>query len=408
MFKIIALILISLYFCFQLFLQILRYRNRNAGIPEELNDIYDEERYLKWKQYSAEKIKIELFSSITSTLVMVLLIVFDVFALVSKNIDNIYTSALIVLAVFIGVDTLVSLPFTYINTIKIEDKYGFNKSTTKTFVVDQIKSFVITAIITIGLTMLFIVLYEAMHEYILILFSAIVFVIVLFISFLYPIISKMNNKFVSLEEGELRTSLINMLESHGYKVSDIKVMDASRRTTKSNAYFTGFGKLKTIVLYDNLLNIMSNEQILAIFAHEMGHGLHKDSLKGSVFSLLNIIIFVLFAWLLVYYPDIYKDFGFNGLNYGFAVVLLINVVLPFVSVILNLISSALSRKHEYKADEQAFKEGYSEELISALKVLSRENLSDLNPHPLIVLLYYSHPTLLQRINHIRELEKKNN
>ena len=183
-------------------------------------------------------------------------------------------------------------------------------------------------------------------------------------------------------------------------------MDASRRTTKSNAYFTGFGKSKTIVLYDNLLKVMSDEEIIAIFAHEMGHGLHKDTLKNSFLSLLNIVIIVVLAWLLARFPEIYVDFGFAGLNYGFGLIVLFECVMPIVTVLLGLISSAHSRRAEYRADEQAFKEGYADQLITALKKLTKENFGNLNPHPFAVLLHYSHPTLLQRYGHIQELKAK--
>ena len=128
-----------------------------------------------------------------------------------------------------------------------------------------------------------------MGDHILILFSAILFVIILLVGFIFPILSKASNRFAPLEEGQLRTRLIDMLTKNGYTVRDIKVMDASRRTTKSNAYFTGFGKTKTVVLYDNMLKAMSEDEIVAVFAHEMAHGLHRDSLKRSIYTLFSII-----------------------------------------------------------------------------------------------------------------------
>ena len=407
-FKIIAIILLSLYFLFNLFLSILQYKYRDRPVPEELNDIYDFETYQKWKQYSAEKIKVGLISSVVSFVIILTILISDVLAIITKDITNEYTSAIIVLAIYIGINTITNCIFNYINDIKIEGKYGFNKMTMKTFIADQIKSLLIVAALFIGLTCLFIALYNGMGDYILILFTGILFVFVLFIGFLYPFFSKLFNKFTPLEDGELKTSLINLLESHNYHVKDIKVMDASRRTTKLNAYFTGFGKTKTIVLYDNLLKTMSNEQIISVFAHEMGHGLHKDTLKNNITSLLGISIYVVFAWLLARFPSIYCDFGFITINYGFAFLLLVNVALPFVATLLGFLTNYLSRKAEYRADEQAVIEGYSEHLISALKVLSKENFSNLNPHPLIVLLSYSHPTLLQRIRHIRDFDGKRN
>ena len=406
MFKIIALSLLGAAFLWNLFLSILQYRSRNNPIPEELSDVYDHETYNKWKQYSAENIVLDIVKSVVSFVMTFVLIITDVFSLIANNIDNIYSSAIVVVAVSIGVSTVFDVIFGYIGDMKIEGKYGFNKMTMKTFIADKIKGLIISSALLIGALCLFIVLYENMHDYILVLFSGIMFVIMMFITFLYPLFSKIFNKFTSLPEGELRTKLINMLEKYGYQVRDIKVMDASRRTTKSNAYFTGFGKSKTIVLYDNILNAMDEDEIVAVFAHEMGHGLHKDTLKNTFLSLFNIIVIVVFAWLLVRFPEIYGDFGFISLNYGFAFILLMECVLPVVSILLGLVGSINSRRAEYRADEQAFKEGYGEQLITALKKLSRENFSNLNPDRLVVLLKYSHPTLLQRYRHIKELESK--
>ena len=406
MFKIIALSLLGFAFLWKLFLNILSYRARNNPIPEELADVYDEETYKKRAQYAAENIILDIVKNSVSFAITFTLIITNVFALIVNGIDNIYAAAIIVIAVHIGVSTVVGFIFDYISTMKIEEKYGFNKSSMKTLIIDEIKGLIISSTLIIGITCLFIVLYENMHDYILILFTGILFIIVLFIMFLAPVFSKIFNKFVPLPEGELRDKLKAMLEKYGYHVRDIKVMDASRRTTKSNAYFTGFGKSKTIVLYDNLLKVMDDDEIVAVFAHEMGHGLHKDTLKNSFFSLFNIAIIVVFCWLLARFPEMYGDFGFAGLNYGFGLVLLFECIMPVMSIILGLLNSIRSRRAEYRADEQAVKEGYGEQIISALKKLNRENYGNLNPHPLVVLLEYSHPTLLQRYKHIKELETK--
>ena len=406
MFKIIALSLLGFAFLWKLFLNILSYRARNNPIPEELADVYDEETYKKRAKYAAENIILDIVKNSVSFAITFTLIITNVFALIVNGIDNIYAAAIIVIAVHIGVSTVVGFIFDYISTMKIEEKYGFNKSSMKTLIIDEIKGLIISSTLIIGITCLFIVLYENMHDYILILFTGILFIIVLFIMFLAPVFSKIFNKFVPLPEGELRDKLKAMLEKYGYQVRDIKVMDASRRTTKSNAYFTGFGKSKTIVLYDNLLKVMDDDEIVAVFAHEMGHGLHKDTLKNSFFSLFNIAIIVVFCWLLARFPEMYGDFGFAGLNYGFGLVLLFECIMPVMSIILGLLNSIRSRRAEYRADEQAVKEGYSEQIISALKKLNRENYGNLNPHPLVVLLEYSHPTLLQRYRHIKELETK--
>ena len=224
----------------------------------------------------------------------------------------------------------------------------------------------------------------------------------LFVAFLYPVFAKINNKFVPLEEGELRTKLEALLEKHGYHVREIKVMDASRRTTKSNAYFTGFGKMKTIVLYDTLLGAMTTDEICAVFAHELGHGLHKDTLKNQIFSIFNMLLLAVSLWLVVRTGAIYPDFGFSGVNYGMAIILGTEVLMSLISPLVGLVTNAAMRRAEYRADRQAAEEGYAEELISALKKLARENFANLSPSKTVVALTYSHPTIAQRIDALRK------
>ena len=406
MYKIIALVLLGIIFLFNLFLRIKNYQSRKRPIPEELKDVYDEERYQKWQAYTADKTKVKLIFSIIAFVSMFAVIITDVLSLIVKSITNQYLSTLVILGIYIALTMIIEVISDYVLKIKIEGKYGFNKATIKTFVGDSIRKLLLISVITIGLTFLFILIYEAMGDYILILFSAILFVIVLLVGFIFPILSKASNRFAPLEEGQLRTRLMDMLTKNGYTVRDIKVMDASRRTTKSNAYFTGFGKTKTVVLYDNMLKAMSEDEIVAVFAHEMAHGLHRDSLKRSIYTLFSIVILVALTWLLVRFPEIHSSFGFVGVNYGFAVVLLLECLVPLVFTLLGIPSLMISRRGEYKADEFAAKEGYGEQLISGLKKLFNENLGDLNPDPIVVALSYSHPPLNQRIANIRKAMKK--
>ena len=332
-FKIIAICLVSVSFLFNLFLSFLSFKARNNPIPVDVEDVYDKETYLKWKKYKVEYLVLDLVFSFVSFGITLALLLSNLLSLSVQNITNIYTASIVVVAIYLGINFVVGMVKEYIATMKIEQKYDFNKSSMKTFVFDQIKSLILTSGLTIGLLCLFIVIYENLHDYILVLFSGILFGFLLLFSFLYPVFSKIFNKFKSLEEGELRNRLIALLESHGYQVRDIKVMDASRRTSKSNAYFSGFSKMKTIVLYDNLLKVMDEDEIVAVFAHEMGHGLHKDTLKNSIRSLLNIILIVIIAWLLVRYPVIFNDFGFGSVNYGYALFLLGDVILSLFSIL---------------------------------------------------------------------------
>jgi STE24 endopeptidase len=183
-------------------------------------------------------------------------------------------------------------------------------------------------------------------------------------------------------------------------------MDASRRTTKLNAYFTGFGSSKTIVLYDNLVNAMTPDEICAVFAHELGHGLHRDVLKLQIINIGNFLLMAVAAWLAVCSSVIHEAFGFGEVNYGFAYILIgifISLIQPLTSMVIN----ALSRKFEYRADRQAVTEGYGEAMIHALKKLARENFAELAPTRISVLLEYSHPPLADRISAVQaQISKK--
>ncbi|MBQ4628968.1 MAG: M48 family metallopeptidase, partial [Clostridia bacterium] len=286
----------------------------------------------------------------------------------------------------------------------IEQKYGFNKSTMKTFVFDCIRSFVIELILNFVLVILMYAFHKWMGDLLIVFFAIAVFCIMLLISFLYPVLSKIGNKFEPLEEGELKTRLSELLTKHGYKVKDIMVMDASRRTTKLNAYFSGFGKMKTIVLYDNLVNAMSPDEICAVFAHELGHGLHKDVLKQQTMNLINFLIMAILVWLAVREPMLHTAFGFTEVNYGFSYIL-VSIGLGITSPLTSLIMNAYSRFAEFRADRQAVEEGFGPALVTALKKLAKDNFAHLAPSKLNVVLEYSHPPLSRRIEEVEKAYK---
>ncbi len=264
------------------------------------------------------------------------------------------------------------------------------------------KEFVISLVITTGIAALLMGLHRWLGDWLVIAFAAAMTLFALALSFLYPVFSRIFNKFTPLEDGELKEKLSALLEKHGYRVRAIRVMDASRRSTKSNAYFSGFGKMKTIVLYDTLLEQMDPEEICAVFAHELGHGLHKDVLKNQILTGIQMLILAALAWLTLRTEAVFTAFGFDGVNYGFALLLIMGVEFALIQPLFGLLVSAVSRRAEYRADAQAVLEGYGEPLISGLKKLARGNFADLAPSPLLVKLTYSHPTMSQRIEAIEK------
>lgn len=398
-YKLIAVIVVTLTFFFQTFMKWLEMKAADREIPENVRDVYDGPAYRKWLQYYKETTRLDFVRHLLSYLAVYLIIGLDAYAWLVYGVSpkGDYLAALTVLGADLLVELLISTPCEYISTMVVEQKYGFNKMTKKTFILDRIKNTLIELVMMGGLCCLFIWLHKALGNWLIPVFTGIVFVLLLLIVFLYPVLSKVFNKFEPLLEGELRERLCRLLSENGCTVGEIKVMDGSKRSTKANAYFSGAGRTKTIVLYDTLLEQMTPDEIVAVFAHEMGHNKNRDNLKVQGMSLVNLVVMVLLAWVLVSVPEIYSSFGFDRVNYGFAVYLLGTVCLSFLTPFLGLPAAGLSRRFEYRADLFAKEQGFGDALVSALKAVARNSFICLSPHPLIVKLTYGHPTVSQRI-----------
>ena len=387
-------------------LQLIQYRSAKNPIPENVKDVYDNETYLKWQEYHGELSRLGFIEELVSAALMVALLLSNahvaVSGLLGQNGSNPFIAVILFQAL---VEVLFALPFRYVSVMKIEEKYGFNRSTVKTFVKDQIIGF----IMGFGLNCFFVLAIYACHDLLgdgmAILLSVILCLFLLIANLVSPLFRRIHNKFTPLPEGSLRDKLTALLSRHGYRVKAIEVMDASRRTSKSNAYFSGLGKQKRIVLFDTLLEAMDEDEICAVFAHELGHGLHHDIPRLLFMSCVNIVFISLFSWLVVREPSICQAFGFEDVNYGFAFLILGLIALPLFAQIWGLLSNAISRRAEYAADAQAVKEGYGEALVSGLKKLSRENFAHLSPSKVLVVLGYSHPPLSQRIEAIEAAQK---
>lgn len=404
--KIAVIILLTIVTAYKLLLDIVQYRSAGNPTPKNVADIYDAETYQRWKNYNSENCRLRIVSNLISYVIMLVLLLTNAHAAFASLFSpDPAVQIIAVLLLEVIVDNLVDIPIQYVDTMVIEQKYGFNRTTVKTFIVDRIRKLLLGTAFYMGICFLLWGLYDSMGDWMLLLFATVMFLFTLFISFMYPIFSRLGNKFVPLEEGSLKDRLMELLNKHGYRVKAIEVMDASRRTTKLNAYFTGFGKMKTIVLYDNLLNAMSEEEICAIFAHELGHGLHKDVLKGQILNIGNMLVMSSVVWLAVKLSAVHTAFGFEGVNYGF-VSILMGIGLGLVQPLMSLVINARSRKAEYRADRQAIKEGYGSAMITGLKKLAKDNFSHLAPTPALVVLEYSHPPISQRVEAITcELEK---
>ena len=395
--KLLFVILILLSCAYTVLLNIMRRRSASNPTPDNLSDVYDAETYERWKKYSGEHCTLDLVNTLVSSAITLILILTDAYAAFSSLFaDDFYSQIVSVIIVDEGVGAIIGTVFGYIGTMVIEQKYGFNRSTLRTFIFDRLRAFMLGFALSFALVLAISSTYEILGDLMIPVFVGTLFAFLLLFSFLFPFFGRLANKFTPLPDGELRARLSDLLTRHGYTVRRIEIMDASRRTTKLNAYFTGLGRSKRIVLYDNLVNAMTTDEICAVFAHELGHGLHRDVLKSQVLNLLNFTAIAAVACLVVRDPSIYTAFGYQEINYGFAYVL-IGIALGVISPLLGMLINARSRAAEYSADKQAVDEGYGPAMITALKRLARENFSNLSPSRLNVVMEYSHPPLAERI-----------
>ncbi|MBQ4425593.1 MAG: M48 family metallopeptidase [Lachnospiraceae bacterium] len=393
---------LTLVFLYELFLNRLRLSSAKNPIPDCVADVYDAESYARRQAYSAEKCRLNYGQLAVSFLADLLLFLFNAYAAFAGLFAEDDWHQMFAVVLLNTLASLITLPFAYRDTMVIEEKYGFNRTTKKTFAVDTVKQFILQLGLITGIGSALMGLHRQFGDWLILVFAGVMMAFILFFTFLYPFFSKIFNKFTPLPDGELRERLTALLEKNGYKVRAINVMDASRRSSKSNAYFAGFGKMKTIVLYDTLLEKMTDDEICAVFAHELGHGLHKDTLRNQFLTFIQMLIIGLLAWLTLRTPAIFEVFGFDRINYGFALILIMSVEFALFMPLFGLVTNAFSRRAEYRADAHAAKEGCGEALISGLKKLTRENFSDVAPSPLLVALTYSHPTTAQRIEALRK------
>ncbi|MDO5435341.1 MAG: M48 family metallopeptidase [Clostridia bacterium] len=400
--KLAVIIVVLLNIAWDFFMEVLDRRSLKNALPECVADVYDEAEYKKWRAYKGEKKRMSVIAKTVNYAVVLVLLVFDCYAAFAKLFpENIYAQLFSVILLDAVIGIITDIPFSLYSTFVIEAKYGFNRTTAKTFVLDQIKELLLGLLLTGGLISLFAAIHQAAGSWFIPVLTGALIALTLLMSLITPALTRIFNKFRPLEDGELRQRLTQLLTSHGYKVRAVEVMDASRRSTKMNAYFTGIGPTKTIVLFDTMTEKMTEEQICAVFAHEMGHGIHHDIIRTRILSAFEMLLIACAAWFVVNTPAFFTDCGFAGINYGFAFILL-GWVLSIISPLTGLIGSQFSRRAEYRADATAADEGYGEALISGLKLLAKNNLSDLAPDPLLVKLTYSHPTLAQRIEAIEK------
>ena len=407
-FIIISLVIFN--YIFSNLLDYINHRNWKDVIPNELKDFYDKEKYKKAKNYALSKNKISLFSSSLSFLLVISLIVFNGYGIIdqfvsfnlTKSFDslqissNFIQSGVFFLTLFI-LNSIISIPFSYYNTFVIEEKFGFNKTTKLTFFIDIIKSTLLSFFIGGILLFLALYLYENLNDgFWLWLWIGFSLLMILINMFYADLIVPIFNKLTPLDDGELRNKIEKYSKDVGYLLKNIYVIDGSKRSTKANAFFSGLGPRKTIALYDTLIEKHTENELVAVLAHEVGHFKKKHIFSGLIMSIIQIGIMSFFFELCLKLPEI--SIALGGLESSFHLGLVgFSIIFSPISILSGIIMNYNSRKNEFEADAYAKETFNGEDLSLALKKLSVDSLSNIYPHPLYVFFHYSHPPLIQRL-----------
>ena len=398
---IIILVILTADFVSERILSALNVKSSKKPIPDLLSGIYDQDKYQKQQSYFRANTRFGLLTSTVSFLVIILMIVFGGFGWLDGIVQRWTANPIVVSLIFFGIlflaNDIISTPFEIYDTFVIEERFGFNKTTPKTFIFDKLKGYVLAAILGGGILALIMWLYRLNPQYFWLIAWACVTAVSLFFSLFYSeLIVPLFNKQTPLEAGELRDAIEKFSKKAGFELKNIFVIDGSKRSTKANAYFTGFWKKKRIVLYDTLINDLDTAEIVAVLAHEAGHSKYKHTLRNILINLpYTLLVFFLLG--LILRSDVLAQ-ALGGKEASFHLnILAFGVLYSPVSMMLGLAMNVLSRKHEYQADGYVKENKMGEQLISALKKISSKSLSNLTPHPAYVFVNYSHPTLLQRV-----------
>ena len=396
---IIGIIVVN--FLLERWLDWLNDKNSSAVLPEELKGIYDDEKYAKQRAYDKVKGRFSMLSSTFSFVLILAMLFFKGFAFVDAYAKSITDHPIVLPMLFFGIlmvsSDILTTPFSLYSTFVIEEKFGFNRTTIKTYILDKIKGALLGAILGGGFLALFIWFYNSMGAFFwLWTWGAIAIFMVLATMFYASVIVPLFNTLTPLEDGELKTEITKYCQKVGFNLENLFVMDGSKRSSKANAFFSGLGAKKKIVLYDTLANEYSKEEITAVLAHEIGHYKKKHTLIAMIVGVLQMGAMLFILSLVINKPEFSMALGVQEKSFHIGLLVFSMLYSP-LSMLIGMAMNVISRKNEYEADNYAKTTYKPEPLVSSLKKLSVDSLSNLTPHPYDVFMNYSHPTLLQRI-----------
>ena len=387
-----------------LFSRILEYLNATrygAPIPEGLEDVYDEDKYRKSMAYKKVNYRFAILTGTFSLAVILLMLFYGGFAFADDLVRHVTQHPILVALLFFGLlmlaSDLINTPFAVYDTFVIEERFGFNKTTVRTFITDKIKGWMLGAIIGGSILAAIVWFYTLTGKNFWIFAWILISLYTIFMYMFYSVlIVPLFNKQTPLEAGGLRDAITEFSKKAGFKLKNIFVIDGSKRSTKANAYFSGLGPKKRIVLYDTLINDLGTDEIVSVLAHEIGHYKKKHTLAGVILSIVQTGVILYILSLFVGSPVLSEALDASVPSFHIGLIAF-GILYSPLSLVLGIGMNVMSRKNEYQADRYAKDMFRPQPLVEALKKLSRKNLSNLTPHPAYVFFHYSHPPLYQRV-----------
>jgi len=398
---ILILIISIVSYVFDQLLDLINLKSQRKDIPKEIESFYEKEKYLKALAYNSERTKFSFLTSAFSFLISGSMLLFGGFgwvdSLLRSYIENQILLALAFFGVLMLVSDIITIPFQWYGIFVIEEKYGFNKTTIKTFITDKLKGYALGAIVGGGLLSLLIYFVLAIGPFFWIWFSIIAAVFILFINMFYTsLILPLFNKLTPLPDGELKKRIEDFSRKVNFPLDNIFIIDGSKRSKKANAFFSGIGRKKKIVLYDTLIANHTTDELVAVLAHEVGHFKKKHIIWGYVLSVSQIVFTLFVLSLMIFNENLSLALGGSQLAIHLNL-LAFGILFSPISGVTGLLMNMYSRKNEFEADAYAKETFDGSALMNALKRLSVDSLSNLYPHPWYVFFHYSHPPLLKRL-----------
>ena len=396
---VIAIVLAE--FVWSTVLTLLNIKASHRPIPDVLQGLYDEARYRKQQDYAMTNRKFSLVSDLVSTLVTLAIFAFGGFGLFDAAARTVsghpVVQALVFWGIFYLLSWVISIPFDLYRTFVIEQRFGFNRTTPGLFAADAVKSLLMNMIIMGAVLALCAWIYTLAPRWFWLIAWGAVTLFSLFMQYFYSqLIVPLFNKQTPLPEGELRDAIESFAARVDFRLDNIYVIDSSKRSSKSNAYFTGFGRKKRVVLYDTLMEQLSTEEIVGVLAHEIGHYKHRHIILSSLEGFAtNLLMFWLFS-LFIGSEELAAAAGCQAASFHVNLAVFSLIYTP-LSLLLDIATNVISRRHERQADAFAAAHGLGHAEASALKKMSAKSLANLTPHPLVVFTEYSHPTLAERV-----------